>query len=269
MWIRFAGQTFSLREDKELCLACIQAYNDWVIEEWTANSGGRLIPMMIVPLWDVALATAEVERNAARGFRAVTFLELPHTLGFPSIYSGYWDPFFAACASNRVVVNLHVGTGGMPLMAPDATSGGAASTFSVYSCQAVFDMIFSGVLERFPELRVCVAESNAGWMPYFLHRAEQVWDNTQTFGEMGALRMRPTEYFRRNIWLTFFSDPVALEPRNLELIGADRLLYEVDFPHNDSEWPDSHTYLEKATAHLPDEQAGMIAAGNARKMYEL
>jgi predicted TIM-barrel fold metal-dependent hydrolase len=274
MWIRFAGQTFSLRQDKELCLACIRAYNDWVIEEWTATSNGRLIPMMTVPLWDVDLAVAEVERNAVRGFRAVTFSEIPHTLGFPSVHSGYWDRFFAACEANNTVVNLHVGTGGMLLMPNDLTadtaatsSGATASTFSIYSCQAMMDLIFAGVFERYPGLRVCLAESNAGWVPYFLHRAEQVWDNTATFTEMGGMRMRPTEYFRRNIWLTFFSDPVALNM--LELIGPDRLLYEVDFPHNDSEWPDSHAYLTTATAHLSREHASMIAAGNARAMYGL
>ena len=76
--------------------AC-KAYNDWMVEEWCGDSGGRLIPLIIIPLWDAELAAAEVRRNAARGVHAVCFSEIPPYLGLPSIHSGYWDPFFAAC----------------------------------------------------------------------------------------------------------------------------------------------------------------------------
>ena len=92
---RFCGQTFTEAKDRELGLACVQAYNDWMIEEWCGDSGGHLIPLCIVPLWDADLAAAEVRRNAARGCHAVCFSEIPPHLGLPSIHSGYWDPFFA------------------------------------------------------------------------------------------------------------------------------------------------------------------------------
>ena len=94
---RFCGQTFTEAKDRELGLACIYAYNDWMVEEWCGDSGGRLIPLPIIPLWDADLAAAEVRRNAERGVRAVCFSEIPPHLGLPSIHSGYWDPFFAAC----------------------------------------------------------------------------------------------------------------------------------------------------------------------------
>src|SRR5262249_17823288 len=93
---RFAGQMFSERSDKDLALMCIQAYNDWLIEGWGGGPGrGRLLPVTIVPLWDVALAAAEVRRCADKGSFLVTFPENPYPLGFPSLYEdGYWDPFF-------------------------------------------------------------------------------------------------------------------------------------------------------------------------------
>nr|WP_311984689.1 amidohydrolase family protein [Parafrankia sp. CH37] len=94
---RFCGQTFAEARDTDLALACVRAYNDWMIDEWCADSGGRLIPLCLIPLWDAELAAAEVRRNAARGCRAVCFSEIPPHLGLPSIHSGSWEPFLAAC----------------------------------------------------------------------------------------------------------------------------------------------------------------------------
>ena len=85
---RFCGQVFAERADKELALACVRAYNDWMVEEWAGDSGGRLVPLCIVPLWDAQLAADEVRRNAARGVHAVAFSELPGKLGLPTIHSG-------------------------------------------------------------------------------------------------------------------------------------------------------------------------------------
>ena len=94
---RFCGQQFLWGKDRELARLCVEAYNDWMVEEWCGESGGRLIPLCLVPLWDAELAAAEVRRNAGRGVRAVAFSELPTYLDLPSLYSGYWDPFLAAC----------------------------------------------------------------------------------------------------------------------------------------------------------------------------
>ena len=78
---RFCGQTFLEAKDRELAEACVYAYNDWMVEEWCGDSGGRLIPLTLIPLWDADLAAAEVRRNAARGVRAVCFSEIPPHLG--------------------------------------------------------------------------------------------------------------------------------------------------------------------------------------------
>lgn len=116
---RFCGQTFAEANDKEVGLACVRAYNDWMVEEWCGDSGGRLIPLCLIPLWDVGLAVQEIRRNAARGVRAVTFSEIPTYLGLPSIHSGYWDPFFAECEATGTVVCMHIGSSSqMPAASP-------------------------------------------------------------------------------------------------------------------------------------------------------
>ena len=107
---RFCGQTFLEAKDRELAHACVLAYNDWMVEEWCGDSDGKLIPLIIIPLWDAQLAADEVRRNAARGVHAVCFSEIPPKLGLPSIHSGDWDPFFAACQETNTVVCMHIGS---------------------------------------------------------------------------------------------------------------------------------------------------------------
>jgi predicted TIM-barrel fold metal-dependent hydrolase len=118
---RFCGQTFMEGDDLELGLACVQAYNDYVIEEWCADSDGHLIPLCLVPLWDIALAVAEIRRNAERGARAVCFSEIPTHLGLPSIHTGHWDPVFSIAQETRTTLCTHIGSSSkMPAASPDA-----------------------------------------------------------------------------------------------------------------------------------------------------
>ncbi len=164
---RFCGQTFAEAHDKEVALACVRAYNDWMVEEWCGDSGGRLIPLCLIPLWDVELAVAEIRRNAARGVRAVTFSEIPTHLGLPSIHSGHWDPFFAACEDTGTVVNMHIGSSSqMPAASPDAPPAVQASLSFNNAMASMMDFLFSGVLVRFPRLKLAYSEGQMGWIPY-------------------------------------------------------------------------------------------------------
>ena len=177
---RFCGQTFAEARDKELALLCVQAYNDWMVEEWCAGSGGRLLPLCLVPLWDADLAVAEVERNAARGVRAIAFSEIPAFLGLPSVHSGYWERFFATCAATGTVLCLHIGSATkMPRTSDDAPDAVSVSMGFGNCVGSLADFIFSGVLERHPDLRLVYSEGQIGWIPFFLERADDVW---QTHG---------------------------------------------------------------------------------------
>ena len=143
---RFCGQTFSEGKDKDLGLACVKAYNDWMVEEWCGDSGGRLIPICSVPLWDAHLAAEEVRRNASRGVRAVAFSEIPAHLGLPSIHSGFWDPFFATCEETGTVVCMHIGSSSrMPSTSPDAPIAVTATLGFGGAQSSVVDFLWSGV----------------------------------------------------------------------------------------------------------------------------
>ena len=105
---RVCGLTVYETPDRDLGLACVQAYNDWMVEEWCAPSGGVNIPLCIMPLWDVELAAAEIRRNADRGVRAFCFSELPHHLKLPTIHSGGRDPVFQVCHDTGVTLLLPI-----------------------------------------------------------------------------------------------------------------------------------------------------------------
>src|SRR5262249_9073753 len=108
---RFCGQIFAEREDKELALACVQAYNDWMIDDWCAGEAyGRLIPLTLGPLWDAELAAAEGRRCAEKGGHSIAFSENPVALGLPSIHKGYWDPLLRACDETGTVISMHIGS---------------------------------------------------------------------------------------------------------------------------------------------------------------
>ena len=271
MFVRFCGQTFSLGADKELGLACIKAYNDYVVEEWCAGSGGRLVPMGIVPLWDVGLAAEEAKRLASLGFRSISFSEAPHLLGLPSIHSREWDPLFDVCAQEQIVISMHIGTGGFPMLAPDAPPAVPNVMASFNAGYTLTDLLFSGVFARMPQLKVCLAESQLGWIPYVLSRADFVWEEMSGEGFTGidkeAMPEKPSAYFARNVWVTFFRDPVGLEL--LDRLGADRVLYETDYPHTDCAWPDCQTVAEEYTSALSADDAARVVAGNARELFRV
>jgi amidohydrolase family protein len=202
---RFCGQTFEEGNDLELGLACVRAYNDWMIEEWSADSDGHLLPLCLIPLWDIDLAVAEVTRNAARGARAVCFSEIPPHLGLPGIHTGYWDPLFALCEETRTTLCMHIGSSSkMPAASPDAP-GTTETMLGFYNSMASLgDFLFSGVLVRFPTLKLAYSEGQIRWIPYALERADNVWEYHAAWTQVKqTIPERPSSYYRGRVFGCF------------------------------------------------------------------
>jgi len=270
-FVRFCGQRFLEASDKELADACVRAYNDWQFEEWCAGSDGRLIPLAIVQLWDPELAAAEVRRNAARGGRAITFSEIPAYLGLPSVHDAdrYWDPLFAACAETGTVVNMHIGSSSkMPSTSPDAPAAvGSTLTFN-NAMASMTDFLFSGVLVRFPELKLAYSEGQIGWIPYIIERADKVWEENRGWGGIGDLVPEPpSTYYYRQIFGCFFDDVYGLD--NIEAVGVDNVCFETDYPHSDSTWPHSKEVAIKLMGDLPSDIQRKLVRGNAIELLGL
>ena len=266
---RFCGQTFTEVDDKELGLACVEAYNDWMVEEWCGDSGGRLIPLIIVPLWDATLAAAEVRRNAERGVHAVCFSEIPTHLGLPSIHSGQWDPFFAACAETNTVVCMHIGSSSrMPATSNDAPIAVAATLSFNNAMASMSDFLFSGVLVRFPELKLAYSEGQIGWIPYVLERADTVWREHRAWGGVkDTIPEPPSTYYYRQIYGCFFRDQHGID--SLDKVGVDNITFETDYPHTDSTWPDTQKVAAELMDGVPADVVYKIMRGNAIRMLSL
>jgi predicted TIM-barrel fold metal-dependent hydrolase len=266
---RFCGQTFTEAGDRDLGLACIVAYNDWMVEEWCGDSGGRLVPLTIVPLWNADLAAAEVRRNAERGVHAVCFSEIPAHLGLPTIHSGFWDPFFAACADTGTVVSMHIGSSSrMPITSIDAPPAVAATLSFNNAMASMSDFLFSGVLVRFPELHLAYSEGQIGWIPYILERADTVWHEHRAWGGVrDVVPEPPSSYYYRQIFGCFFRDHHGVA--NLDVVGVDNTTFETDYPHTDSTWPDTLKVARELTSGLPGDVVRKIMRGNAIRMLSL
>jgi predicted TIM-barrel fold metal-dependent hydrolase len=270
---RFCGQTFLERRDKELALLCVQAYNDWMIDEWCAGAGcGRLIPLTLVPLWDAELAATEVRRCAAKGSHAIAFSECPPYLGLPSIHSGRWDPLWAVCEETETVVNMHIGSSSkLTTTSADAPLSVVMTLNAHNAMSAVTDWLLSGTLARFSTLRIALSEGQVGWMPFILERLDRVWERGPVFDTDMFARVpeRPSTYVPNRVYGCIFDDVHGLNSR--DIIGMSQIMFEVDYPHADSSFPHS---LETARrlireAGLDDEESQQFLRGNAIACYQL
>jgi predicted TIM-barrel fold metal-dependent hydrolase len=268
---RFCGQTFAERADKELALECVKAYNDWMIDEWCAGDGhGRLVPVTMVPLWDVELAAAEVRRSADKGSHALTFSENPYALGLPSVHSGEWDPLFAACEETETVLCMHIGSSSkMPGTTPDAPFIVSSVLTFANAMGSLLDFVFSGTLARFPNLTIAYSEGQVGWMPYVLERMDKLWLERSDNAFGSSLTEPPTTYIKDRVIGCIFDDESGLEARNR--IGMDTICFEVDYPHADSTFPHSKKVATDicTQAGLNEDEIYKLLRGNAIRAFGL
>jgi len=256
-------------EDKELSDLCVKAYNDWMVEEWCGDSGGRLIPLIIIQLWDPQLAAAEVRRNAERGVHAVCFSEIPPYLGLPSIHGNDWEPLFKACEETQTTICMHIGSSSkMPSTSPDAPAAvGSTLTFG-NAMSSLTDWLFSGWLVRMPELRLAYSEGQIGWIPYILERADKVWEQNRAWGGVAdKVPEPPSTYYYRQVFGCFFDDDHGLE--SLARVGVDNTTFETDYPHSDSTWPHTLEMAKKMFAGIDAESVRKIVRSNAIRMLSL
>jgi predicted TIM-barrel fold metal-dependent hydrolase len=261
---KFSGTVFLQADDMELALLCVRAYNDFILEEWCAAAPDRLIPLVILPLWDVHLAAAEVERCAALGAKAVSFVENPAPLGLPSFHTDDWDPVFAAAQDADLPLCMHFGSSGQaPKTADDAPFPVSIALFGCNSMYTTADLLFSPVFHKFPRLKVALSEGGIGWVPYMLERIDYTWDRHRYYSDVDQIT-RPSDLFHTHVWGCFIDDVAGV--KNRHDIGVDRITWECDYPHSDSNWPNSRRRVAEMLADVPDEEVHRIVELNAREL---
>jgi predicted TIM-barrel fold metal-dependent hydrolase len=265
----FSGQRFARFDDGDLGLASLRAYNDWMYDEWYSPYPKRIIPCQVTWLRDPALAADEIRRNASRGFRAVAFTENPERLELPSLYSGEWDPFFAACEETDTVINLHVGSSSQTLVpSKDSPPQVLGALFPINAMQACLDWIFAKIPLRFPDIKIVLSEGGIGWIQMVLERfryQQYIYVADGLGKEWANEVLTPEELLHRNFWFTSFYDPLALSQRHE--IGIDRIMLESDYPHADSTWPDSQLRLQECVGSFPRAEIDKLTHENAATLY--
>jgi predicted TIM-barrel fold metal-dependent hydrolase len=234
----FGSQAFLRLRDPELMLACVRAYNDFQLD-WISPDPRRFIPILATPFWDVAAAVEEVERCAALGHRGILFSASPQDFGQPFLGDRHWDPLWAVAQETGLPISLHIGSGRMDDgFTPERVRvDGSGPTYARTSCGLFLgngiqlaDLLFSGVLPRFPGVRFVSVESGIGWLPFVLEAADYHYHMAGVRKERPEFELLPSEYFRRQVYGCFWFEK-QMTHELLAAIGVDNLMFETDFPH--------------------------------------
>jgi uncharacterized protein len=276
--IGLGGQDLGLIEDDALCQLVIELYNDRMaqIQE---ESNNRLLPMPLMPAWDVDTCVAEAKRVAALGMRGVNMTSDPQDLGAPDLASRAWDPFWEACTELQLPVHFHIGASvtGMtfygkypwdshPMNTKLAIGG---TLLFIGNARVVTNAILSGIFDRHTDLKMVSVESGVGWIPFILETLDyEMSENAPD--ELAQMKKMPSEYFRTNMYATFwFENNRNKLPELIDAVGEDSILFETDFPHPTCLYPSPLETVQKKMATLAPEVQKKIYGENARKLYRL
>ena len=252
-------------ESPELLAACCRAYNTWSAE-YCAAAPERLRWAAMLPRQDVGLAIEEARHAAAAG--CVGFFIRPNPSGGRNLYHPDFEPLWAKIEALDLPICIHdSGSPRQPSFGDrmDTHTSGHIVAHPFEAMVAMMSLIWYGVLERHPLLRIVHVEADAGWVPYWLQRMEQHWEFSGN-AEHPELKMRPTEYFLRNMFVACRGDEMTLRAV-LELVGDGNVLFNTDYPHPDGTWPWGLAALDAQT--IPVESRNRILWDNAVRAFKL
>lgn len=260
--------------DADLRLACVKIYND-AIAEWQQESDDRLLPMAILPIWD----RKEMEKEAHRvvqdlGLRGFVVSDKPEQMGLPNFTGDYWAGLWELCSATSTPVNFHIGGDAelSPIMhmpwdnfGPEAWMAITAPLFALGNARTMICFIYSGLLDKYPALKLVSVESGIGWIPYFLEAMEYQLDEMMPH-EGAHLQRRPREYFRDHFFSTFWFERDAL--KHLDAIGANNVMVETDYPHPTCLYPHAE-HIASVVKDLSAADRQRVLQDNAAELYRI
>ena len=273
----FGGQKFAEVGDPESRRLCVEIYNDAMAEIQEA-SRGRLYPMALLPWWDVAATVAEAERIAAAGLRGVNLTSDPQVQSaLPDLGDRAWDPLWETCADLALPVHFHIGasqttlawygSSPWPSHGDDQKLAIGSAMMYITNARVLANVIYSGMLERHPRLKVVSVESGIGWIPFVLEALDHQANETAA-GTMDYLSMPPSAYFRRQIYACYWFERQDVA-HTFEVLGTDNILFETDFPHPTCLYPDSLAYAAEGLAGVSPEVHRKVLQDNAAALYRI
>ncbi|MCP4906514.1 MAG: amidohydrolase [bacterium] len=254
--------------DRAFRFAMMQVYNDW-LAEYCSAAPSRLVGIAEVPVWDPKLALEEASRCAKKGLRGVVVPAVPAYQESPPEDRPYTDPIYndlwAGLADLDMPLNMHLGTRPVTRGLAEQLIIGIAVNKSAM-CEPIASFIFSGALQRHPNLRVVSVESGIGWMAFFVQWIDHVWGRHREHTK-SPLTEPPSFYFHRQVFGTFIEDKVGVRDR--DVIGVENIMWSSDYPHINSTWPESRKAIEEHFEGVPDDEVRKMVGENAAKIYKV
>jgi predicted TIM-barrel fold metal-dependent hydrolase len=276
--VLYPGVSKNLYEmpDRELAVACLRAYNDWLLDDFCSADRRRLIEMCLVPTDDpLEVMMGEVERVLKKGARGLYVPFYPRR----PLYDPYYEPLWqlvsdagATLSMHNFVANVGVPAQPVPGVNFNHLNAGQACLSTMAAAVPLTYMIFAGVFERFPKLKFVDAEVNMGWVPYWVQMLRHTIDTPRTkgvdwWGELPTTT--PEDYLGRNIFFTVLDDYLGFAMAKDDPLLARSGMYSTDYPHPITLWPRSSELIPKLTQGLPEATKYQLLAGNAIRVFNL
>jgi len=296
--IGFASNHIFAIEDLEVRKSVLQVYNDFLVDI-QHESGNRLLPQALLPIWDMELTVTEMTRLIDKGMTGFTLSDKPELLGLAELPEPYFEPMWDVFNETQTVANFHIGAGfrredieniratnelptpGEPGDIPTVASptwrtlpsqrrlATMATQFYMSNARIIANLTMSDLFDRYPKLDIVSAESGIGWVPFILEALEFQFDEMVTSpNELNSTKMRPREYFQEHIYVMFWFEETA-PMKLIEDIGINNVLVETDVPHPTCIYPNPRTRFEKVLGHLNPHTTQRILQDNAAELYNI
>lgn len=262
------GLTQYRLEDAHLQEECFRVYNDWIVEYCDATPG-RLVGVPMIAAYDIDHAIAELRRTTDAGLKGALLWHIPP----PGLEytTDHYDRLWAAASEIGAPINLHI-LSGFSYSSKQRARGieqfrGSVEYKLMDAIHVLFDFIYYGTLERFPDLKLVLVEFEIGWIPWLL----QQWDYyVRRHGEMNgySLSLTPSEYFERQVYATFVSDNVGTS-QFARGWGIRNCMWSNDFPHGNTSWPNSRRIIARDLPGLSDRDRARVVRENVAELYRL
>ena len=252
--------------DDEAAAEMMRIYNTW-LADFCSTYPQRFAGLANVPSHDVDAALHEVERVAVRG--VLRGIEVAHTHAMAPLFDPCWDPLWAIAEEAGLPIHYHtIGPrldydfDKLPRLGRRQAFAVHITGFQLAMAKIIMEIIYGGVLEAHPGLKVVIGESGIGWIPYILEHMDLEWEDQ--FKDL-TLAMKPSGYWRRQCYATYQSDPIGI--RLLDILGDDNVMWGSDFPHPDGVWPDSRDFIARELGGVSSETRRKIICDNAAHLY--
>jgi len=276
--VGLGGQNFGSMEDRAAAEMAIQVYND-VEAEMQSESGNRLLPLPLMPAWDVDKCVAEAKRCAATGMRGINMTSEPSDVGGVDLGRPEWDPFWETCEDLQLPLHFHIGASATAATFHSAYTWkshnddlklamGGAMQF-IGNAAVAMNFVMSGIFDRHPGLKVVSVESGAGWVPFAMEAIEyEMMENSPD--DLAKMKKRPMEYFRSNMYATFwFEKNLGYLQHLVDTVGEDNILFETDYPHPTCLYPAPLEIVADKMKTISPQAQRKIMGENGKKLYRL